>query len=184
VNTKQFRLQSLYGSSIGQGGPVKLRIVVGLLLLAAGCSGETSGFSSAGTSSGWTVVKYVDGDTIDVQNAFGRVERVRLIGIDTPEKGECGYFEATGALAIMIGNSKVSLVAGAQTDRDRMPKPRLLRYVEVNGKDVGLELIKDGFAIAAYDSRSTGRNYGPHAREDKYIDADERSPSKCPTTSE
>jgi len=162
---------------------VKLRIVVGLLIMAAGCSGETSGFSSAGTSSGWTVVKYVDGDTIDVQNAFGRVERVRLIGIDTPEEGECGYYEATGALAIMIGDSKVSLVPGAQTDRDRMPEPRLLRYVEVNGKDVGLELVKDGFAIAAYDSRDPDGGYGAHVREAMYVKSDDSSTNQCPDMS-
>ncbi|MEY3619030.1 MAG: hypothetical protein RL726_1728 [Actinomycetota bacterium] len=153
---------------------------IGLLLVATGCSDESSGFSNAGTSSGWTVVKYVDGDTIDVRNAFGHVERIRLIGIDTPEEGECGYFEATGALAIMIGNSKVNLFPGAQTDKDQMPEPRLLRYVEVNGKDVGLELVKEGFAIAAYDSRDPERNYGPHTREDKYVETDESSTNQCP----
>src|SRR5919197_1984260 len=32
-----------------------------------------------------TVVRVVDGDTVDVQLEDGRTERVRLIGIDTPE---------------------------------------------------------------------------------------------------
>ena len=37
------------------------------------------------------VVEVVDGDTVDLSD--GR--RVRLLGIDTPERGECGYVEAT-----------------------------------------------------------------------------------------
>jgi endonuclease YncB( thermonuclease family) len=160
---------------------MKLGIVaIGLLLVGTGCSGERSDFSNAGATSGWTVVAYIDGDTIDVKNTFGHVERIRLIGIDTPEKGECGYFEATGALAMMIKDSKVRLVPGAQTDRDQTPEQRLLRYVEVNGKDVGLELIEKGFGVAAYDSRDIERNYGPHAREDKYVKTDESSTNQCP----
>ena len=42
-----------------------------------------------------TVVRVVDGDTLDVSSG----ERVRLIGIDTPEVGECGDDEAAAVLA-------------------------------------------------------------------------------------
>ena len=38
----------------------------------------------------------VDGDTIDVEG----VGRIRVIGIDTPERGACGYDSATMAMAL------------------------------------------------------------------------------------
>ena len=38
-----------------------------------------------------TVTRVVDGDTLDVRLTSGKTERVRLIGIDTPERGELLY---------------------------------------------------------------------------------------------
>ena len=157
---------------------MKLRLAaVSVFLALAGCVGDQG---RMGHSSGWTVVSYIDGDTIDVRNTFGHVERVRLIGIDTPERGECGYEAATGALALLIKDTKVQLVSGARTNRDQMKDPRLLRYVEVDGKDIGLALIEGGWAIAAYDSRQAdSEKYGEHVREASYRVADENSPNQC-----
>ncbi|MBW3619999.1 MAG: hypothetical protein KY461_07125, partial [Actinobacteria bacterium] len=42
----------------------------------------------------WTVTYVVDGDTLDVRSSDGVVERVRIIGIDTPERGDCGFGDA------------------------------------------------------------------------------------------
>jgi hypothetical protein len=105
----------------------------------------------------------IDGDTIEVADGA----RIRLIGIDTPERGECGYSEATAYLAGLVGRSAVVLVSGARDDVDRYG--RVLRYVEVEGIDANLEMIRSGFAIARYDSRD---GYGRHDREDEYISAD------------
>ncbi|MBL7286159.1 thermonuclease family protein [Corynebacterium godavarianum] len=44
-----------------------------------------------------TVTKIVDGDTLDVDRD-GETVRVRLLNIDTPERGECLYQEATDRL--------------------------------------------------------------------------------------
>jgi endonuclease YncB( thermonuclease family) len=115
-----------------------------------------------------TVTSVVDGDTVDVSGGT----RIRLIGIDTPERGECGYREATEALRSMVGGRAVVLVGGARDDSDRYG--RLLRYVEVDGVDANLTMIQFGRAIARYDSRD---GYGRHAREDAYIAADAASPS-------
>ncbi len=121
---------------------------------------------------GWVVTHIVDGDTLDVTRD-GVTERVRVIGIDTPERGECGYREATDALATLVDGRAVTLVEGATTDRDAYD--RLLRYVEVDGQDVGLEQITSGYAIAHYDSR-TGQ---PHPREDEYRAADDAAQDFC-----
>jgi endonuclease YncB( thermonuclease family) len=42
-----------------------------------------------------TVTHVVDGDTVDAGLPDGSLVRVRLIGIDTPERGECGFDQAS-----------------------------------------------------------------------------------------
>lgn len=112
------------------------------------------------------VTHIVDGDTLDVAG-FGRI---RIIGIDTPERGACGFDDATAALAAMVDGQTVTLTAGARDDVDRYG--RLLRYVDIGGIDAGLRLVEDGWAIARYDSRD---GYGRHTREDAYVAADAAS---------
>lgn len=116
----------------------------------------------------------VDGDTVDVVSSTGRQERIRVIGIDTPERGECGFADASAALGRIVQAKVVALVPGARDNRDAYD--RLLRYLDVEGRDAGLELIQAGYAIARYDSRD---GYGRHLREDVYVAADAASPNVC-----
>lgn len=118
------------------------------------------------------VTGVIDGDTIDVDTG----ERVRLIGVDTPERGRCGAKEATLTTISLVANKAVVLIPGARTDKDRYG--RILRYVEVDGVDLGLELLRRGRAIARYDSRD---GYGRHPREAEYIAASPPHPVGCPT---
>lgn len=92
---------------------------------------------------------FVDGDTIAV-TMNGHVEKVRFIGVDTPETHkpdtpvQC-YGEAAAAFTkATIGNQAVRLVSDSlSTDRDRYG--RLLRYVYLaDGADVDELLIKTG----------------------------------------
>ena len=112
------------------------------------------------------VIRVIDGDTVVIAGD----ERVRLIGIDTPENGQCGFDEAKQALEKLLISGSATFYSGTTSDKDKYD--RLLRYIEVEGIDVGLNLISNGFAIARYDSRD---GYGPHDRESEYIDADENS---------
>lgn len=112
------------------------------------------------------VTHVVDGDTVDLDNG----ETVRLVGIDTPERGECGYDEARDALVDLVDGKRITLGA---SDEDRDRYDRLLRYVDVGKVDAGLQLIKQGLAIARYDSRD---GYGRHPREDHYVKADRANP--------
>lgn len=78
--------------------------LLGAALLPAGCSGGGGG----GGSKMHTVAAVIDGDTIEIEGG----ERVRLIGIDTPETSapeECWGDEAYAHLADLIGPSKVRL---------------------------------------------------------------------------
>jgi endonuclease YncB( thermonuclease family) len=116
------------------------------------------------------VVHVVDGDTLDLGN--GR--RVRLAGIDAPEVGQCGYKRARKTLSRLVLGKRVALGA---SDEEQDQYGRLLKYVDVGKTDAGLRLIKDGLAIARYDSRD---GYGYHPREPKYIKADRASkPFAC-----
>jgi endonuclease YncB( thermonuclease family) len=121
--------------------------------------------SSGPRPSGSTVdVTYViDGDTVVVS---GR-RHVRLVGIDTPERDQCGYDAATRSLQRLVLHQPVRLVPPAgEGDADRYG--RLLRYVLVRGRDAGLAQIEGGYAVARYDSRD---GYPEHPRERRYRDA-------------
>jgi endonuclease YncB( thermonuclease family) len=120
----------------------------------------------------YLVTRVVDGDTLELGNG----ETVRLVGIDTPEVGECGYDAASVALARLVSGRQARL---GRSDEDRDHYGRLLRYVDVGGTDAGLRLIRSGFAIARYDSRD---GYGFHPREPRYVAADAASRNvTCPT---
>jgi len=124
------------------------------------------------SADGWLVETVYDGDTL-LATKDGVEEKVRLIGIDSPEIDACGYGEARSALNEAVLGQYVTLVGGAEADRDQYG--RLLRYVELDGEDLGLRLIEEGLAAARFDSR-TGQ---PHDREDAYRDADDASADLC-----
>ena len=90
------------------------------------------------------VVEVTDGDTLVVE-VEGRAEDVRLIGINTPERDECFFAEATDALTDLVDSEEVRLVAD-QTDQDEFG--RLLRYVFVGEAFVNEAMVRDGFAQA------------------------------------
>ena len=152
------------------------------LLVLAGCSAATSESETAAPSStsesttttsvapetetptptadGARVVDVVDGDTVRIEVA-GEQESVRLIGINAPERGECLSGEATDRLRDLVAGQAVELVVD-RTDRDQYG--RLLRHVEVEGVDVGAELVRSGLALA--------RDYPPDTtRSDDYATA-------------
>lgn len=60
------------------------------------------------------VYNVVDGDTIDVNVDLGfkiyTKQRIRLNRIDTPERGELGYTEATTRLKDLILDKEVTLI--------------------------------------------------------------------------
>jgi len=95
-----------------------------------------------------TVVRIVDGDTIYVKIG-DRVEKVRYIGMNTPEvhhptKGEePGGREATEANRRLVAGKRVRLETDVQA-RDRYG--RLLAYVWVGDVMVNAELVRQGYA--------------------------------------
>jgi micrococcal nuclease len=94
------------------------------------------------------VLDVIDGDTIRV--ALGKaVEKVRYIGIDTPETNhptrglEPGGREATEVNRLLLARREIRLELDVQ-ERDRYG--RLLAYVYVGDQMVNAELVRRGFA--------------------------------------
>lgn len=124
---------------------------------AAKAAAAGAAAAAVGTASG-PVVKIVDGDTIDVRLSSG-VERVRVIGLDTPEIGECGFSEASAGLRSLIAGSTVTLERDVtQDNRDRYG--RLVRHVRMsNGDSAAVRMIRRGLAPEyLYDQPYVGRS--------------------------
>ncbi|MFA9262001.1 MAG: thermonuclease family protein [Undibacterium sp.] len=132
--------------------------VTGILLLVAFVFGKGSELglpiptidqsgsqAETGRDREFRVVRVVDGDTFEIEGG----ERVRLIGIDTPETVkpnspvECFGKESSDHLKQLIEGKSVRLEKD-KTDRDRYA--RLLRYVYLGDRLVNEALVRDGFA--------------------------------------
>jgi micrococcal nuclease len=96
------------------------------------------------------------------------VERVRLIGIDAPERGEC-YSVRSTALLRTIAERVVVRVLGDATQRPRDRFGRVLAYVILtDGIDAGRVLLERGAAVVFETSP-------PFERRDEYVDAEEEA---------
>jgi len=93
-----------------------------------------------------TVLFIIDGDTLTVAMSDGRSVTVRLIGINTPETGECFADEATDQLAALTPPGSQIAMTVDFSDRDQFD--RLLRYLWVGQMSVNEELVRRGAAIA------------------------------------
>ncbi len=120
------------------------------LAIVGGCTGD-DGASNDGTA---TVTHVVDGDTIDVRIG-GRDERVRLIGIDTPEtKKPNAPIECFGPEASAFTTSLLPVGSTVRIERDVVGRDdygRLLGYVYLlteHSTDtfVNMEIVRQGYA--------------------------------------
>ena len=98
-----------------------------------------------------TMARVVDGDTIDV-TVDGKRDRVRLIGIDTPEtKKQNTPVQCFGPEATAFTTSLLPVGTPLHLERDVVARDdygRLLAYVYVagDGSFVNMEIIRQGYA--------------------------------------
>jgi micrococcal nuclease len=90
------------------------------------------------------VTKVIDGDTFLIEGGYP----VRILGIDTDERGKPCYFLAKERLEELILNKKVRLEKGSE-DLDKYC--RYLRYVFLGDENIGEKLIAEGLAVARLD---------------------------------
>ena len=131
--------------------------ILGLLYVVASQSGwlkNTSKNIQQADPGLYTIHRYVDGDTIEV-NMNGSVETVRFIGVDTPETHkpntpvQCFGPNAADNTRVVISKfGKVRLEADPlDTNRDRYG--RLLRYVYLpDGTLLDEQIIQQGYGFA------------------------------------
>lgn len=109
--------------------------------------GQELPFGPGGETQLVKVTRVIDGDTIEIEGG----ERVRYLGIDTPETVnprepvQCFGKEAGLKNQELVKNQEVRLEKDL-TDRDKYN--RLLRYVWLGQTLVNLELVKRGFAYS------------------------------------
>ena len=133
--------------------------------------GQTSRSQASARRGPWrSVVRVVDGDTI----ILDANERVRLIGVDTPEtvdpRRPVQYFgkEASAFTKRMVESKKVRLEYD-QTRKDRYG--RTLAYVYLkDGTFLNAEIVKQGYGFAytrfPFRHKEEFRRYEREARED------------------
>jgi len=165
-------------------------LAVLVLVVSAGC--VSIQYAPGGTDSRTapanatvTVTHVVDGDTVDVRYPSGSTDRVRLLGIDTPETHVDntpteyeGVPDTEGGRACLrdagenasrwlterVEGEQVTLVFDPMADQ-RGDYDRLLAYVYQNGTDLDYRLVADGRA-RVYESSFTHLDEY-HAAEDR-----------------
>jgi len=124
------------------------RVVVVAILAAASLGGWRLGQARHAATAEWTVVRVVDGDTIDVARG-GDTDTIRLLGINTPETHhptkpvECFGPEAAAFTEEHLAGRSVQLEDDIE-GRDRYG--RRLAYVVVDGERFNDELLLRGYA--------------------------------------
>jgi endonuclease YncB( thermonuclease family) len=88
-----------------------------------------------------TVVRVADGDTITVLDSAHHQYRIRLQGIDAPEKGQAFGNASRKHLADLVGGKAV-IVRWTKHDR----YGRIVGTVFIDDRDVDLEQVKTGMA--------------------------------------
>ena len=88
-----------------------------------------------------TVVGISDGDTITVLDNSSKEHKVRLMGIDAPEKSQAFGNEAKKTLSNYIYKKEV-IVEYKKLDKYK----RIVGKVTLDGQDICLQMIRDGMA--------------------------------------
>jgi len=113
----------------------RLLIGVALLVVLATATAHAAEFSGS-------VDKIVDGDTLWVCDESA-CHKIRICGIDAPEKGEPGYHESAEALRKLVEGKAVRCVqVGSGTPCDGRSKPtnhdRIVAQCFVDGADIAV----------------------------------------------
>jgi len=126
-------------------GALRNLVVIGLSLLVSCSSGAT-------TENGVliTILKVVDGDTVDI-DINGHTERVRLIGVNTPETKhptkpiECFGPEASAYMTQLLPKGTTVRIERDVEARDRYGRMLLYLYLGSDDLFINLELVARGY---------------------------------------
>jgi endonuclease YncB( thermonuclease family) len=104
----------------------------------------------------WKVIKVTDGDTIQVEapwvpDPIAKKVSIRVLGIDTPEKGgraQCEKEAELGEKATAFARAAIKPgdTIGVVLEKWDKFGGRVLGYVKYDGKDLSEEMLKAGLA--------------------------------------
>jgi len=93
----------------------------------------------------YKVIDVIDGDTIKIDYK-GKEQKVRLIGIDSPERGDCFNTESTNKLKELAEGKYVNIEFDiTQGNLDKYD--RLLLYIWIDDQLVNEIMIQEGYAF-------------------------------------
>jgi len=104
----------------------------------------------------FTVIRAVDGDTVEIEVDYGFKGRFRdnfrLTGIDTPERGREGFTEATERLTALLEQYAGGLELEV-TKRDKYGRYLAEIRVTDTGLSINQQMILEGYAKAYYGGK-------------------------------
>ncbi len=86
------------------------------------------------------VIHVIDGDTVDVL-VVNQPIRIRLAGIDAPEKGQAFGTKARKVLSDMVKNKRVTVV---EVDKDQYQ--RMVAIIKLDDLNINQEMVRQGMA--------------------------------------
>jgi endonuclease YncB( thermonuclease family) len=108
------------------------------LLLIAGCDRRDPNKPPAGP---YTVAEVFDGDSFNLNGAKNQLIRIRIAGIDAPEKGQPYSTKARESLEALLKSGEIQL---SPVKKDRFD--RWVANVSVANQDVGIAQVNRGYA--------------------------------------
>lgn len=118
------------------------KVFIGAITTIVAASLGLNGYYIISKSSEMTVTEVHDGDTFTLKNG----ERVRLLGIDAPEIGNCGATESASLLKSLVLGKNIKM-----TDEKRDNYGRRMGLVWKGSTLINEKMLKDGWAKPNYD---------------------------------
>lgn len=109
-----------------------------VLSLIAGCDRQDPNKPPAGP---YTVAEVFDGDSFNLTGAKNQLVRVRIAGIDAPEKGQPYATKARESLEGLLRSGEIQLMP---VKKDRFD--RWVANIAIGNQDVGLTQVNRGYA--------------------------------------
>lgn len=134
------------------------KIIVGIALAFLALTGHSAEFTGH-------VISVADGDTVTVSNGRSQHLRIRLAGIDAPERGQPFGKHSADNLSKLIRRQEV-LIRWDKKDR----YGRLVGVVMHRGQDINLEQVRAGYAwwFREFADEQSPRDRINYARAERY----------------
>lgn len=162
-----------YGAEKMKKFMINIKILIILIIsivVVSGCTEEIIKEFSLIDAETHILKRVIDGDTIEIETG----DKIRLLCYDFPDTDrsrinkwiDMGLNESTvlkcyneGIEYLKTKEGKNIIITADTETADRDKYSRLLRYVEIDGIDIGTNMITSGYAVQAYSPCSKESDY-------------------------